>query len=153
MGKDLSGLRALAARRSGMQCFYCRVPTAAELEHVHPRSEGGPTKLHNLVLACPLCNKRKGTREAEEFLGSKDWRLEIPDVSSDPLEMLQEEWNWTGSRYLQTGSRNARLRIEEGEFWIEIRPGKKYPWSSRQIQGEGVSRALWDFLRRHFTRK
>ena len=151
MGKDLSGLRSIAARRSGMRCHYCRVPTAAEIEHMTPRSEGGASRMDNLVLSCPLCNKRKGTRSAPEFQESGDWRLRPPALSPDPRTMLQEEWGWQGSKFLQTGSRNARLRIEEEDYFLEIRPGKKYSWTAVRISGPGTSQALWDFLTRHFT--
>lgn len=151
MGKDLSGLRAIALRRSGARCHYCRVPTASEIEHMRARAEGGGSRMDNLVLSCPLCNKRKGRRSAREFIKSGDWRLPLPPLPEDPRDMLREEWEWEGEHYIRTGSTNARVRVEEEAFYLEIRPGKKYPWLAVRLPPEGTSGALWDFLRRHLT--
>ena len=61
-------LRAqLLNKRTEAKCFYCRVvfPAAAlTLEHVVPRTRGGPNKPWNLLLACGPCNMEKG---AEDF--------------------------------------------------------------------------------------
>ena len=37
-----------------------------EIEHLYPRSLGGATTEDNLWLACPLCNKYKGSRVGGE---------------------------------------------------------------------------------------
>lgn len=63
---------AEVARRARHRCEYCRAPEAVfnlelEVEHVFPRSEGGPDELHNLALACRSCNLRKATaRQARD---------------------------------------------------------------------------------------
>ena len=52
-------------------CYYCGcslAETGHHLEHMIPLSRGGPHRLSNLVLSCPACNLRKGTKTAEEFL-------------------------------------------------------------------------------------
>jgi 5-methylcytosine-specific restriction endonuclease McrA len=61
------------------KCFYCKErmekpiykvkPTAktATLDHVKPRSKGGK-RPRNLVLACRLCNSRKGDMPAYKFV-------------------------------------------------------------------------------------
>ncbi len=52
-------------RRDGSTCQYCgRQPGHAELsiDHVIPRSRGGPTSWENCVLACVQCNRRKGSK-------------------------------------------------------------------------------------------
>ena len=58
--------RAVVARAGG-RCEYCRMHQALQggvfhLEHVLPRSKGGPTTLENLAFACPTCNLRKSDR-------------------------------------------------------------------------------------------
>ncbi len=50
-------------------CAYCRsaealTVTTFEFEHIVPRSAGGVTKLENLCLACPSCNRYKAFRQA-----------------------------------------------------------------------------------------
>jgi hypothetical protein len=71
------GLRAEVLRRDGWQCVGCGwspgdpVPTAPtgrplyrglEIDHVHPRSKGGPDSLDNFQVLCTTCNTRKGAR-------------------------------------------------------------------------------------------
>lgn len=41
-------------------CVYCGVRGPnLEIDHIIPRSVGGPDVLHNLVVACPECNHKK----------------------------------------------------------------------------------------------
>ncbi|MDA1194436.1 MAG: HNH endonuclease [Planctomycetota bacterium] len=52
-------------RRDGFACVYCgHAPRSAELtlDHVVPRSRGGPTDWRNCVTACVRCNARKADR-------------------------------------------------------------------------------------------
>lgn len=69
--------------RDGGCCVYCGIPARcpgpgvkrgpdlATLDHVHPRSLGGPLTHDNLVLACSACNNERGIMEAEAFRASK----------------------------------------------------------------------------------
>lgn len=55
--------------RDGFRCQYCgRRPRREELsiDHIVPRSRGGPSAWKNVVLACTQCNTRKGNRSPEE---------------------------------------------------------------------------------------
>lgn len=140
--------------REQMRCAYCGCPTAAELEHIKPRAEGGLTTLENIVLSCPLCNRRKSTRPADEFLRSKDWRLLPPDdLEISVEEMMRSRFCWDGGD-LRTGSAHARVRIEEDEVLLMVRPGKRYDWKLFRL-GQKNDPALvlptWDFLTRHIT--
>jgi hypothetical protein len=50
------------------QCAYCQMSgVPLQVEHLIPKSRGGSDRASNLVIACDPCNKRKGTRTAEEF--------------------------------------------------------------------------------------
>ena len=65
--------------RDGGRCVYCgvearrtgrgvrRASDLATLDHVVPRSLGGPLRADNLVLACQACNNARGVMEAEAF--------------------------------------------------------------------------------------
>lgn len=56
-------------RRDDYRCQYCgRQANGRELsvDHVHPRSRGGPTSWENCVLACLRCNARKADRTPAE---------------------------------------------------------------------------------------
>lgn len=55
--------------RDAHQCQYCgRRPPVRDLniDHVQPRSRGGPDSWENLVTACRVCNLRKGWRTPDE---------------------------------------------------------------------------------------
>jgi 5-methylcytosine-specific restriction endonuclease McrA len=48
-----------------------RGPDLATLDHVVPRSFGGPLSRDNLVLACSACNNERGTMAADAFRALK----------------------------------------------------------------------------------
>lgn len=71
------GLRAQVLRRDGWRCQECGwtpgdpVPLAPtgrplyrglEMDHIHPKSLGGPDTLDNFQVLCTSCNTRKGAR-------------------------------------------------------------------------------------------
>jgi 5-methylcytosine-specific restriction endonuclease McrA len=53
------------------QCAYCSEP-ADTLDHVRPRHKGGATVTANLVPACRICNRRKGSEEWREWFSRQD---------------------------------------------------------------------------------
>jgi 5-methylcytosine-specific restriction endonuclease McrA len=69
--------------RDGGRCVYCgmharrpgrgvkRAPDLATLDHVVPKSFGGPLSRDNLVLACSACNNARGTLDADAFRALK----------------------------------------------------------------------------------
>jgi 5-methylcytosine-specific restriction endonuclease McrA len=53
-------------------CAYCGVTnTPLQVEHIHPKAQGGSNRISNLCLACDACNKKKGTQDVEQFLSKK----------------------------------------------------------------------------------
>jgi 5-methylcytosine-specific restriction endonuclease McrA len=52
-------------------CAYCSKP-ADTLDHVRPRHKGGATVTTNLVPACRICNRRKGSEEWREWFSQQD---------------------------------------------------------------------------------
>lgn len=53
--------------RDQYTCMYCGKKTKElELEHIIPRSRGGPSSWENLCAACRACNSRKDNRTPEE---------------------------------------------------------------------------------------
>lgn len=59
-------LRQLVIERAKEQCEYCLFPQSAallsfEMEHIIAEKHGGTTEAENLALACPYCNRAKGT--------------------------------------------------------------------------------------------
>jgi 5-methylcytosine-specific restriction endonuclease McrA len=54
-------------RRDDQTCQYCRVRSNdLTLDHVVPRSRGGPTSWENVVACCRRCNAQKRDRTPEE---------------------------------------------------------------------------------------
>lgn len=59
-------LRRLVIERAKERCEYCLFPQNAalltfEIEHIIAEKHGGTTEAENLALACPYCNRAKGT--------------------------------------------------------------------------------------------
>jgi 5-methylcytosine-specific restriction endonuclease McrA len=55
--------------RDGHQCQYCgrHLPQRElNVDHVIPRSRGGPASWENLVVSCRVCNLRKGSKTPDE---------------------------------------------------------------------------------------
>lgn len=51
------------------RCVYCgAIGVPLNMDHIHPRSEGGSDRVSNLTLACVPCNQAKGNRPIEDFL-------------------------------------------------------------------------------------
>jgi 5-methylcytosine-specific restriction endonuclease McrA len=83
--------RAVFAR-DGWSCQYCGAP-AENVDHVIPRSRGGPHSWENVVAACRRCNSRKENR----LLHEAGLRLRRePYVPRDGLRLslgrLEPEW-------------------------------------------------------------
>lgn len=61
--------------RDAHSCVYC-AERADTIDHVRPRSRGGPHAWTNVVAACARCNHRKGDR----LLSELGWHLSSPPV-------------------------------------------------------------------------
>ena len=69
----LTHLRAYIMELWGHRCAYCGKATwesraRFEIDHVMPRSKGGPTNVGNLVWACRACNQAKADKNLDTFL-------------------------------------------------------------------------------------
>jgi hypothetical protein len=88
------GIRAAVVARAGHRCEYCHLPTRGQVatfpvDHLIPRSNGGPTELANLALACPHCNGHKWKHaDGQDPLSGDTVRLFNPrtDVWSDHFQ-------------------------------------------------------------------
>ncbi|MFH8490689.1 RNA-guided endonuclease IscB [Streptomyces longisporoflavus] len=64
----------LAAR--GKVCGYCGATgVPLNIDHIHPVSRGGSSRLSNLELACVPCNQAKGSTPVTRFLADRPGRL------------------------------------------------------------------------------
>ena len=54
-------------RRDNYRCQYCGEKNKfLTIDHIIPRHQGGEHSWHNLVAACPACNRRKGGNTPEK---------------------------------------------------------------------------------------
>jgi len=60
-------------------CIYCSNPNDLSLDHLIPRSRGGPDIADNAILACRNCNSSKGDKGVYEWYGLER-RNEIPRI-------------------------------------------------------------------------
>lgn len=84
-------LRRFVVERADERCEYCRYPQRAallafETEHIIAEKHGGTTTADNLALACPFCNRAKGTD-----LGSIDQETAALTPFYDPRSHVWEE--------------------------------------------------------------
>lgn len=59
--------RQVIQERASGRCEYCQSPVGFStgpftVEHIYPRSRGGPTTFDNLAFACAGCNGHKATK-------------------------------------------------------------------------------------------
>jgi 5-methylcytosine-specific restriction endonuclease McrA len=65
-------VRQYLLEKWGRACSYCgKQDTPLQVEHIHPRANGGTHRVSNLCLACQPCNKAKGTQDIAVFLAKK----------------------------------------------------------------------------------
>ena len=90
-------------KRDGARCAYCKcdlIFNESTLDHVHPKSKGGPNTWKNLVISCKECNLKK----ADELLHDiHDMELSVEPVvpnitsilyrlSATEIENIPEFW-------------------------------------------------------------
>ncbi len=70
-------VREYLLEKWGRACAYCGKQDAPlQIEHIHPRANGGTNRISNLCLACEKCNIAKGAKDIRDFLKKKPDRLE-----------------------------------------------------------------------------
>lgn len=89
-------LRYRVAEQGRYRCGYCLtreeiIGMPLEVDHLIPRSRGGPTREDNLWLACSYCNDYKGTKTvAEDPKSGRVVRLFNPRK-----DIWEEHFVWT----------------------------------------------------------
>ncbi|HLS76178.1 MAG TPA: HNH endonuclease [Nocardia sp.] len=83
---DSRATMAGVLRRDGNRCGYC-AGRAHTVDHIRPRSRGGPNTWDNLIACCAPCNTRKADRTPEEARMRLLWQPKAPD----PLRKRQRE--------------------------------------------------------------
>ena len=93
--------KAIIQDYPGVRCAYCGLPSHKwTLDHIIPKSKGGPTRRWNLLRSCPRCNGNKS--------------------NSDILSWYRPQLFWTADRehtvfdwMRENASRDAMLVLQE----------------------------------------
>lgn len=132
----------LFAGRNYVPCMWCTTLLdyeSATVEHLTPKSEGGPLHVENGGIACASCNNKRGTRSEEEFRTS-EWlqrkreqiiasaRKRRKPVHQDGTELLDNEIRVAADLYLGTLDKQHLIGIIMG--------------SSKQVLLDGYA-SLW----------
>lgn len=75
---DGRATHAAVLRRDGNRCGYCG-DRAHTVDHIRPRSRGGPNTWENLIACCVACNIGKADRTPEEAGMRLLWEPGAPD--------------------------------------------------------------------------
>ena len=77
-------------REDPERCVYCSSGVSLSLEHILPKSRGGPDDPSNAIWICRKCNSSKGNRRLYEWYGL-DSRNSIPRIAEGKyLKLLHE---------------------------------------------------------------
>ena len=69
-------LREYLLEKFNRTCCYCDAKDVPlNIEHIHPKAQGGTNRVSNLAIACIPCNTKKGARSIEAFLAKDPARL------------------------------------------------------------------------------
>ena len=116
---DRQRLRAVVFPREGYACAYCASPAAPSnpltLEHILPRSAGGPDATWNLIAACRACNGARGSTPMAVWMAflqrDRPWMADLAHVvirralesrgrcprdpvTRQPLPVRLDAWGW-----------------------------------------------------------
>jgi 5-methylcytosine-specific restriction endonuclease McrA len=78
-------------RRDNYQCVYCGSKKELTLDHVIPKSKGGPNDWENLVTSCSKCNIKKADRTPEEAKMKMSHQPYVPTLI-DENKILKNLW-------------------------------------------------------------
>ena len=73
-----ANLRQEVLERDDHKCQHCGTEDDLHIDHIHPHSRGGLTRLDNLQVLCASCNIRKGTRPDAEARRTINSDPELP---------------------------------------------------------------------------
>ena len=125
-------LRRRVANQARYRCGYCLsqeavVGSPMELDHLFPRSLGGPSVEGNLWLTCSLCNEHKGARIA----GVDPETGLLVRLFNPRHQVWQEHFAWTDSGTRIAGKTaigratvealelNRPSLVESRRIWVE----------------------------------
>lgn len=93
------------------ECIYCGAQEDLTIEHILPRSCGGPDTPDNVIKVCKTCNSSKGGKRLYEWMGIKQ-KDAVPRIAEGKyLKLLFELHEKSGT-----------LHIDKNELRIKLCP-------------------------------
>ena len=109
-------VREYLLEKWGRACSYCKQTNVPlQVEHLTPRARGGSDRISNLVLACEVCNQRKGTQTAAEF--------GFPEVQAQARFPLKDAAAVNTTRWA------LYHRLQESGLPVEVGTGGRTKWN------------------------
>lgn len=124
------------------RCSYCAKEGATHLDHVVPRSRGGPDAPFNIVLACEQCNLKKGDMVPSEWLDSPPPLITMVELRV--TKMLASKFAKRGKTRAKQALENLCEQIEEEVFLSE---GMVYTAKIVEEPPDGLWRSMSDLDR------
>ena len=127
-----SRIRARVAERAEYRCEYCQSQEAIlgmpfEIDHILPLSAGGRTEESNLCLACPRCNRYKGS----QFEGFDSESEGFVTLFHPRQHEWQEHFSWTPDGLRIIGlTPTGRATIEALQLNNSFIVRSRYEWVS-----------------------
>lgn len=91
VGDDSRATLAGVLRRDKHRCGYC-ANWAHTVDHIRPRSRGGPNTWGNLIASCAPCNSGKADRTPEEAGMRLLWEPKAPDPLATRQRRIWKEY-------------------------------------------------------------
>lgn len=109
-------VREYLLEKWGRQCAYCDAKDVPlQIEHIHPKAQGGSNRSSNLTLACRCCNQKKSARSVQDFLAKDKKRLaHILAHAKAPLRDAAEAVDHRAEDLL------ARLRVTRSRPAVDL---------------------------------
>ncbi len=96
-------------REKPEECIYCSAKTNLTLDHILPRSRGGPDTADNAVWVCKTCNSSKGDKRLYEWY-TLEKRNELPRIAEGKyLKLLHQLHEQTDTLNTNTKDRATQL--------------------------------------------
>jgi 5-methylcytosine-specific restriction endonuclease McrA len=80
-------VREYLLEKWGRACAYCdKQNVPLEIDHIHPRANGGSDRVSNLTIACHPCNQKKNNMPVEAFVKDKGKLAKLKVQAKAPLK-------------------------------------------------------------------
>lgn len=108
-------------KRDSFTCQYCgrKAPDVIlQIDHIHPRSKGGPDDLLNYITSCEDCNAGKGARLLSDDAVVERQRRQLAELQ-ERKEQIDMMFEWQQSLMDLGAETGERLH----DFWCQCVPG------------------------------